>query len=191
MNSQTQNDGDSFFLDGVIKLQNQCDAPIVLVLDHSWNKFGKCIQMVWKEETRGHHYYTVQIKQRSFSHIILRLDVNLGEMYLVIFYGEGTVVSGGKMGQFSLTQMWLSSGHISWIQTSERIKCVWFLQVGILFLTAFKSRRKCATYHVLKGQWTLLNSVCLWFILCLINKRFLQKYGKYPHPKLRKKVSLL
>lgn len=63
--------------------------------------------MVGKKETQGRHCYTVQIKQRSFSHIILRLDVNLGQTQLDFFYGEGTVVRGGgwRDGAAALTQM--------------------------------------------------------------------------------------
>lgn len=38
-------DCDIFFLDGVIKLQKHCYVPVVLILHHSWNKFG----MVRKE----------------------------------------------------------------------------------------------------------------------------------------------
>lgn len=93
------------------------------------------------------------------------------------------------MGQFPLAQMWLSSGHISWPHTPEKIRCVWFYKLDFLFLNPFLSRRrKFAAYHVLKGQQTLFLSVCPWFLLCLINKRSLWKYGKYPHPKLRKQV---
>lgn len=67
-------------------------------LDWSGNKFGKCFQRVGKKETPEHHSYTTQIKQRSFSHIISRADVNLGRAQFDFLKRECADVGGGEMG---------------------------------------------------------------------------------------------
>lgn len=68
--------------------------------------------------------------------------------------------------------------HLLALNLRENEMCV-LLQVGrSLFKTVVKStRRKCAAPHVLEGQQILWLSVCPWFVLCLINKMFPQKYG--------------
>lgn len=87
---------------------------------------------VGENETQGRHYYSVQIKQRSFSHIVLRLDVNLGQTQLDIFREERKHCCGGRRDAAAPFDPDVTQLRSSLFSSNLRIRCVQFSMLGRL-----------------------------------------------------------